>query len=282
MNDAVATLTKDVNSLRRSLAAWLSQMLTWDHFFRFLGVLLVLLIYFVIFKSVSHGIKKIKSEKFTEDRKAIVLRIVKYLYFFAICIYILELFGIKLSTIWGAAGIAGIAVGFAAQTSVSNIISGLFIVSEKTIKLGDTIIIDNITGVVDAISLLSIRVHTHDNQMVRIPNSSIINSTFINNSYNSYRRLTIRVSVSYNTDLNFALETLSKAPALCPAARTDPAAAVWIDQFADSGIEIVMAIWFNNEDFIATKNQAFTAIKKVFDEAKIEIPFNQIVVRTAE
>ena len=191
------------------------------------------------------------------------------------------MFGIKFSAIWGAAGIAGVAIGFAAQTSVSNLISGIFIVSEKSIKLGDTIIINGVTGVVDTISLLSVRVHTYDNQMVRIPNSSIINSLLTNNSYNSYRRLLINVSVAYESDLAFALETLKKAPALCPTARTDPAPNAWIEAFEDSGIKLTLVIWFDNPDFITVKNETFIAIKKVFDQAKIEIPYNKIVVHNA-
>ena len=181
----------------------------------------------------------------------------------------------------GAAGIAGVAIGFAAQTSVSNLISGIFIVSEKSIKLGDTIIINGVTGIVDAISLLSVRVHTYDNQMVRIPNSSIINSILTNNTYNSYRRFMVNVSVAYECDLAFALETLKKAPALCPTARTDPAPNAWIESFGESGINLVLVIWFNNPDFVTVKNETFIAIKKVFDEAKIEIPYSKIVVHNA-
>ena len=205
----------------------------------------------------------------------------RYIFYFAVIVHVLGMFGIKFSAIWGAAGIAGVAIGFAAQTSVSNLISGIFIVSEKSIKLGDTIIINGVTGVVDTISLLSVRVHTYDNQMVRIPNSSIINSLLTNNSYNSYRRLLINVSVAYESDLAFALETLKKAPALCPTARTDPAPNAWIEAFEDSGIKLTLVIWFDNPDFITVKNETFIAIKKVFDQAKIEIPYNKIVVHNA-
>ena len=281
MEEELSVIKKDFLAHFNELTESLKGLLTLHNFFIAAGVFLVILIYFIIYRLVRKGTRKISDAKLSGERKELLLRAEKYIFYFAVAVYILGLFGIKLSAIWGAAGIAGVAIGFAAQTSVSNLISGLFIVSEKSLKIGDTIIINGITGVVDAISLLSVRVHTHDNQMVRIPNSSIINSLLTNNSYNSYRRLLISVSVAYESNLAFALESLKKAPSLCPTARTDPAPNAWIDSFGESGINLTLAIWFDNANFIAVKNEAFIAIKKVFDESGIEIPYNKIVVHSA-
>ena len=144
--------------------------------------------------------------------------------------------------------------------------------------MGDTIIVGDVTGIVDEVKLLSIRVHTFDNQMVRIPNSTIINSNLMNNSYHNKRRLTLNVGVDYSTDMRTALETLKKAPALCPTVLSDPAPAVWFDGFADSSINLVVAVWFKPVDFLQTKNDLYIAIKQVLDEAGISIPFNQLDV----
>lgn len=277
----LSILKEDFLNHKDDLIAWLKEFFTLHHIFRGLSVLLVILIYYIIYRLVKKGIHKVGDQKLSNDRKEILHRLARYIFYFAVVVYVLGLFGIKLSAIWGAAGIAGVAIGFAAQTSVSNLISGIFIVSEKSIKLGDTIIINGVTGVVDTISLLSVRVHTYDNQMVRIPNSSIINSLLTNNSYNSYRRYLLNVSVAYESDLALAVETLKKAPALCPTARTDPAPNAWIDSFGESGINLILAIWFDNSDFLAVKTEAFIAVKKVFDDAKIEIPYNKIVVHNA-
>lgn len=192
--------------------------------------------------------------------------------------YILGLFGIKLSAIWGAAGIAGIAIGFAAQTSISNIISGLFVLTEGTLKVGDAITVDGITGVVDSINLMSIQLHTYDNEMVRIPNSTIINTDLTNKSFHSKKRLTISLSISYDTDMKKAYEILNSAPSLCTTILQEPAPSVWFDKFGENGIDLTIAVWFKPEDYLQTKNDLFIAIKKVFDDAKIEIPLTQIDV----
>ncbi len=281
MEKEITAIKNDFCALGKFISEWFKTSFTIHNAFFIVKVFIVLLLILIAFKILKKLIKNIPEDKLSDERRSILQRLVRYCFYFAVVVYVLSLFGIKLSAIWGAAGIAGVALGFAAQTSVSNLISGLFIVSEKSLRLGDTIIINGITGVVDAVSLLSVRVHTYDNQMVRIPNSSIINSLLTNNSYNSYRRLLINVSVAYESDLAFALETLKKAPALCPTARTDPAPNAWIEAFEDSGIKLTLVIWFDNPDFITVKNETFIAIKKVFDEAKIEIPYNKIVVHNA-
>lgn len=188
------------------------------------------------------------------------------------------MFGIKLSAIWGAAGVAGVALGFAAQTSVSNLISGIFVITEGSLKIGDIIVVDNITGIIDSINLLSVRIHTFDNQMVRIPNSTIINKNLANNSYHSKRRITISVDISYNTDMNKALETIKQVPEKCSLVLTDPAPNAWFEKFGESGITLILAVWFNKDDLINVKNQVFIAIKQAFDNAGIEIPYNKIDV----
>ena len=68
-------------------------------------------------------------------------------------------------------------------------------------------------------------------------------------------------------------------PEHCPAVLQNPAPAVWFDSFGESGINLTLAIWFDASNFLDAKNQAFVAIKRVFDEAKIEIPYNKIDVK---
>ena len=261
-----------------SLFNWLRGFITWENLFKLIGTLLIIFIIWVIFRVISRAIRKVPETKLPAQRAAIIVKFIRYIFYVVVVLYILGLFGINLKAIWGAAGIAGVAIGFAAQTSVSNLISGLFVLTEGSIHVGDTIIVGDVTGIVDEVKLLSIRVHTFDNQMVRIPNSTIINSNLMNNSYHNKRRLTLNVGVDYSTDMRTALETLKKAPALCPTVLSDPAPAVWFDGFADSSINLVVAVWFKPVDFLQTKNDLYIAIKQVLDEAGISIPFNQLDV----
>ena len=261
-----------------SLINWVKSFITWENLFKILGTVFIIFVMWIVFRLIAKAIRRVPETKLPAQRTAVIIRFLKYIFYIIVVLYVLGLFGINLKAIWGAAGIAGVAIGFAAQTSVSNLISGLFVLTEGSIHVGDTIIVGDVTGVVDEVKLLSIRVHTFDNQMVRIPNSTIINSNLTNNSYHDKRRLTLNVGVDYSTDMKLALETLKKAPELCPTVLKDPAPAVWFDGFADSSINLVVAVWFKPADFLQTKNDLYIAIKKVLDEANISIPFNQMDV----
>lgn len=281
-NAAITVAEETIITQASNFVHWLKKFLTWENLFKIIGSLCILIIMWIIYRVVLRGVKKVPLEKTNKHKQIIMIKFVKYVFYISVVIYIMGLFGVKLSAVWGAAGIAGVAIGFAAQTSVSNVISGLFVLTEGSLKVGDTIIVNGVTGVVDVISLLSIKVHTFDNQMVRIPNSVIINSNLTNNSYHDTRRLTLSISISYDTDMKTALEILEKAPPLCPTILQDPAPSVWFDGFGESGINMTIAAWFKPENFLQTKNDLFIAVKKVLDEAKIEIPFKQIDVKVKE
>lgn len=280
ISDAAITAAEETIITQTSgFIHWCKSLLSWENLFKIIGAVILLFLMWIVYRIILRGVKKVPLEKTNQHKQMIAVKFVKYVFYASVVIYILGLFGVKLSAVWGAAGIAGVAIGFAAQTSVSNVISGLFVLTEGALKVGDTIIVNGITGVVDTISLLSVKVHTFDNQMVRIPNSSIINSNLTNNSYHDKRRITLGVSISYDADMRSALEALSKAPELCPTVLQEPAPAVWFDGFGDSGIDMTVAVWFKPENFLQTKNYLFIAIKKVLDDAKIEIPFNQLDVK---
>ncbi len=262
-----------------SIFSWIKNLITWEHLFKLIGSIFIIFVIWIFFRIIAKTIRRIPETKLPAQRSAIIIKFIRYLFYIVVVLYVLSLFGINLKAIWGAAGIAGVAIGFAAQTSVSNLISGLFVLTEGSIHVGDTIIVGDVTGIVDEVKLLSVRVHTYDNQMVRIPNSTIINSNLTNNSYHHKRRLTLKVGIDYSTDMRKALETLQKAPSLCPTVLSDPAPAVWFDGFDSSSISIVVAVWFKPVDFLQTKNDLYVAIKQVLDEGGISIPFNQLDVK---
>lgn len=118
--------------------------------------------------------------------------------------------GFSLSVILGAAGILSIAVGFASQTSASNLISGVFLVAEKSFKLGDVIKIGDITGEVLSIDLLSVKLRQYDNVYVRVPNETLIKSNITNFSHFPIRRLDLQIGIAYKEDISRVRELLMK------------------------------------------------------------------------
>lgn len=279
VTEAAATAANEtVGKISSQFLEYLKTFLTWHNLFKIIGAVLVILLMWLVFKLIKHAIKKISAGKVSETAAKTISKLISYIFYVLVIMYILSLFGIKLSAIWGAAGIAGVAVGFAAQTSVSNFISGLFVLGEKTMKVGDIIEVAGVSGTVDSVGLLSVKIHTPNNQLIRIPNSSIINSNFQNNSFFDKRRFLFVVPIDYSTDMNFALETIKNVPEKCPSVLKEPASSAWYSGFGDSGINLTLAVWFEPKNFAQVQNEVYTAIKETFDEKGINIPFNRLDV----
>ena len=196
---------------------------------KIITTILGLIVFTVIYLIINRILKRVTKQKLKPQTATILQKVFKYLYYTLAVIYILGIFDIKVTALFGAAGIAGVAIGFAAQTSFSNIISGFFVLTEHSLKIGDYITVDDVSGTVDSIDMLSIKLKTPDHQMVRIPNETILKANLHNTSYFPTRRLNVTVSVSYNTDLQFALDTLATVPAKCPLVLTDPAPIIFYD-----------------------------------------------------
>lgn len=259
---------------------FIGDFFTSPYFPKTVNALIAVAVFYLLYRITGKILNRIPTPKLTPQAVAAVRKGIKYLFFALAFLYILGIFGIRLNGLLGAAGIAGIAIGFAAQTSFSNIISGFFLLTEKTLKIGDYITIDDVTGTVDSIDLLSVKIHTTDNQMIRIPNETIIKSNLKNTTYFPIRRLSVSVSVSYDTSLEKAAAVLLSVPSRCPDVLQDPAPAVFWEEFGDSGIGVRLAVWLKTDKYWDVRNAVFTEIKKAFDENGIDIPFPQVDLHT--
>jgi small-conductance mechanosensitive channel len=173
----------------------------------------------------------------------------------------------------GAAGIVGIAIGFASQTSVSNVISGLFLISEKPFAVGDVIKAGEHSGIVMSIDLLSVKIRTFDNQYIRIPNEKILNTDLTNVTFFPIRRMDLELSISYRNDLGRTREVLLEIADANPYCLREPLPVVIFTGFGDSGQELLFGVWFAKADYIDLRNSIMQEIKKRFDAEGIEIPF---------
>ncbi len=260
----------------------LKGIFTWDFLFTALTFIAAIVLLYIAYRVILKIYRKVAKEKLKVQTALLIEKGIKYTFYVLIALYILDVFGVNLNALLGAAGILGVAIGFASQTSVSNIISGFFVLSENTIKIGDFVTIEDVVGNIHSIDLLSVKILTTDNQLIRVPNETIIKANLKNTTYYPVRRVQVRLSVSYDTDLELAYETLMKVPSMCNLVVDDPESVVFFDGFGASGIDLVLGAWIKKEDYIAAKNQLYIAIKKVYDEAKIEIPFAQIVIHDGD
>lgn len=239
----------------------------------FLGIILVI---YIFFKIIIKSIRKFTENKVSPAVQNLITKILQYTCLAVILLTIFKKIGINISTFIGAAGIAGVAIGFAAQTSISNIISGFFVLAEKAFKVGDRIQLGDITGNVESIDFMAIRVKTIEGNIVRIPNEAVIKGNLINYSSLPIRRIETKVSISYGSDMEKVESVFMQIPEKVPQILKDPKPFIIWSAYADSGIEIAFYAWGLNEDFLIIKNSVFKLIAELFEEAEINIPFPQM------
>lgn len=212
--------------------------------------------------------------KRTSPHVAILVgRFISYSFLIVIVLTVLREFGIRLTPLLGAAGVAGIAIGFAAQTSLSNLISGVFLIMEKPFAVGDLIRSDQYVGLVHSIDLLSVKLRTFDNTLIRIPNETLIKNPVTNITAFPIRRMDINIGVAYKEDIPRVMKVLREVADATPECLDEPEPFILFKGFGDSALEFLLGLWFAKADYVAVRNAVLPAIKTRFDEEGIEIPF---------
>tara|TARA_R100000789_G_scaffold38997_1_gene41109 strand:- start:92 stop:730 length:639 start_codon:yes stop_codon:yes gene_type:complete len=173
----------------------------------------------------------------------------------------------------GAAGILTVAIGFASQTSASNIISGLFLVMEKPFEIGDTIEVDATIGEVVAIDLLSVKLRTADNLYVRIPNETLIKTRVINRSRFPIRRIDLVLGIAYAEDVEKVQDLLLELAQQNTVCLEEPKPFVLVTGFGASSVDLQFSFWVPRGEFLDGRGSMMIAVKKALDEHGIEIPF---------
>lgn len=181
--------------------------------------------------------------------------------------------GFELTAVLGAAGIMGVAIGFASQTSLSNIISGLFLVWEKPFQVGDIITVNGVTGAVHSIDLLSIKLRMFDNRFVRIPHETLIKNDVTNVTRFPIRRLDIQVGVAYKESVSRVIGVLKEVADRNPHCLDEPEPIVIFQNFGDSSLDFLFGVWCAKADFLVLRNSIMGEVKERFDQEGIEIPF---------
>ena len=187
--------------------------------------------------------------------------------------WMLRELGVSLSVLIGTAGILTVAVGFASQTSASNLISGLFLLGERPFVIGDIIRVGETTGYVVSIDLLSVKLRSFDNLLVRIPNETMLKSNVTNLTYFPIRRVDLQVGVAYKEDLGKVKEVLFDVAHKNPICLEEPKPAFIFLGYGDSALNFQFSVWAVKDKFLELRNAMYEQIKRAFDESGIEIPF---------
>ena len=267
-------------NIPKDVAVSLKEIFTNINFERISEILVALvlcLIGFIFARLISNTFIRTVGQNFNAHQSMVWRRGIFYFIFVLFIMASLKEAGFKLSVFIGAAGIFTVALGFASQTSASNLISGLFLIGEGSFEVGDTIQItlirgQTIEGEVISIDLLSVKLLTLDNIYVRLPNEQLIRTPVLNLSKFPIRRIPITLAINFQEDIIKVREVLLDVAAQYPLALDDPKPEVTVTAFRESTIEILFAVWCRQEIFLKARDELQERIRNGFLKNHIESP----------
>ena len=189
-----------------------------------------------------------------------------------------QLVGVDLSSLAIIAASLGVGIGFGLQNIINNLVSGIIILAERPISIGDRIEVAGVAGRVTKIQLRSTTVVTNDNITMIVPNADFISNTVTNWSHGDPKvRIRVPVGVAYGSDLKLLQRVLLEAAAEHPKALRDPSPVVLFTEFGDSSLNFELGVW--TQEMTATPIHFTSEMNFIIDqklrENDIEIPFPQ-------
>ncbi len=234
---------------------------------------LIVVVGFPLLLAVSRWLQRWLSDTGSPQRGMIAGKLAFYVGVAVLVVWFLDELGFGIAPLLGAAGIVGIALGFASQTSVSNIISGFFLMAEQPFVVGDIIQVGTTLGKVQSIDMLSVKLQTFDNKFVRIPNESLVKTEFTNITRYPIRRLDVAVGVAYKEDVEHVREVLTEVARANPMALMEPEPRVQFEGYGESSLNFSFRLWTLRENWLDLKDDIHQEVKEAFDREGIEIPF---------
>ena len=245
-------------------------------FFKIAFAIGILLFAIIIGKVITTYLRRSLKEKISKEHLEIILKVVHYIIIIvALIVFVLPILGVKPSGLLVAGGIAGIILGFASQSIVSNLISGIFLMLERPIKIGNQVNIDGISGFVEDINIISTIIRTYDGLFVRMPNEKVFTTNIKNYVGNVARRFEYIVGITYADDADQAIGIIKNVIEAHPLALKIPGPMVFVDNLGDNAVNIIVRIWAPSTEWLDVKIELLWIIKKTLEENGIEIAFPQ-------
>jgi len=248
-------------------------MLNWLGLFQ---ALMILVLGLFLAGMLARGAGRLVAAHFQVHQATLVRRMVYYTMTILMVASALHQMGFKLGVLLGAAGVLSVAIGFASQTSASNLISGFFLLAERPFQIGDMIRVNDVFGEILAIDLLSVKLRTPDNLFVRIPNETLVKSFITNFSRFPIRRYDLQLGVAYGEDMDRVKGLIEAVADNNPLCLSEPRPMIIFQGFGSSSVDVQVSVWVLSKHFMDLRNSLPLEIKKSFDTEGVEIPFPHV------
>lgn len=251
---------------------FLTNFMTSELSHNLLKAALVLFAGYLINKLASLFIAAVFKDQRDKQRAFVAQKILKYTLFVITLLVMLKVFGVDLKVILTAAGVLSLAFGFAAQTSVSNLISGLFMIFEKPFVVGDIIEVTGVKGEVLSVDLLSMRIKTVDNLLIRVPNEVVMKAQVINYSHFPIRRHDMTFSLSYTEDLEKVKKILLTIVENNPYCLDEPEPLFIVEKMGEYFMDIKFGVWGESAQILQLQSTFREQVREAFMKHQIIFP----------
>lgn len=267
MNEFLASLWQNLASFATTLGI------------KILAALLILIIGTKLIKWCIKLIKRGKKfEALPPNVQTLLVDLVKVALYVLLIVSIAATLGVEMTSIAAVIASAGLAIGLALQGSLANFAGGIMILIFHPFSIGDFIDNGTHSGTVTDIGIFYTTLETPDNKIVTIPNGTLSNQSVIDYSAKEIRRLDLKFSVSYDSDIDLVKTTLRELADAHELILKEPAPFVRLGEQGDSALVFYLRVWVKSSDYWTVNFDMLEASKKIFDKRGISIPFPQMDV----
>jgi small conductance mechanosensitive channel len=188
---------------------------------------------------------------------------------------LLQLVGLPSASLIAAVGAAGLAIGLALQSSLSNLAWGVLLIVFRPFRVGDFVQFGEIMGSVERVDLMQTYLTMPDNRQAIVPNAKVGGDAINNYNRLGQRRFEISVGIGYNDDIGRAMAIVQRLFEADPRILQDPAPGVWVSSLDASAVLLVIRAWTHVSDLWEAQTALIRAVKETFDTEGISIPFPQ-------
>ncbi len=273
MQETIRQSLKEFLFLQDVVANLLAQLILFLP--KLIAGLIVMITFYLIYRMLRLIIKRsLHKADISFSVTNLIIKIVKYICLGLALILVADQIGIKIITLISTLGVAGIAIGLAAQQTLANFISGIIILVSKPFRENDYVELEDTFGKVQRISLRSTMLITLDNILVDIPNQKIVESKIVNHTFNDHIRLRIQVGIAYKEHIPTAQEVLLNLVKNDPRIMKNPKPEIVVTEIADSSINLEVMVWIkDSRQEVPIRYELRKKVKMTLDEAHIQIPF---------
>ena len=243
---------------------------------RLLGALILLLIGLKLARMLATWIGgKLNKSKIEATAALFLGRIILVVLQVVLLLAVVQVLGVPMTSMFAVLGAAGLAIGLALKDSLSNIASGVMLVTLRPFHVDDIVTINGVTGKVEMVSIFQTRLRGADNQVITLPNSLITNDSIINLTPDTMRRIELVIGIGYSDDIDKARAIAMEAMQSDSRILSDPSPTVLVYELAESSVNLGIRCHVGNADYFVTRCELTEQIKKRFDKEGVSIPFPQ-------